>query len=103
MTARERKPPDEAGSGRLPNAGESRYGAAPASPRAKGRGRRSSARNRLVALQLTEPEVVPITARQYEQAVNALASMILSWARRQAASRVEPQEPDQHATPPDQE
>jgi hypothetical protein len=47
--------------------------------------------NRVLRLTLTEPETVPMTEEQRQQAVNALAAMIASWLRRRAHDSHKPQ------------
>jgi hypothetical protein len=42
--------------------------------------RRGDGRPRLPTLELTEPEIVPITPKQYRQAVDLLAAMIADYA-----------------------
>jgi hypothetical protein len=69
----------------LKPAGESRYGAASASPRDASIGQRGPDRSRAIVPRLTAPDIVPITEKQHRQAVDILAAMIVSWVERNAS------------------
>ena len=60
---------------------ESRYRARPPGP--AGASTNPEA-NRVLRLTLTEPDTVPITDDQHNQAVKALSAMIIAWLQRQA-------------------
>ena len=60
---------------------ESRYRPRPPGP--AGAGQHPGA-NRVLRLVLTEPDTVPITDDQRQQAVKALSAMVVAWLQRQA-------------------
>jgi hypothetical protein len=64
---------------------ESSYVAASASPLMAALAPRTPDRTRAIALRLTAPEVVAITEKQYREAVDLLAAMIVSWVQRDSA------------------
>ncbi|MEJ3741825.1 hypothetical protein WEI85_00785 [Actinomycetes bacterium KLBMP 9797] len=73
-----------------PPGGESRY-----RPRRSARPAAASPRpRRVLRLTLTEPDTVPMTEQQHQQAVAALAAMIVAWLQRRALD-----EPTQAAIP----
>jgi len=71
---------------------ESSYGAASAGAPAATRAPRTTDRSRAVAPRLTEPEIVPITPHQHQQAVTLLSAMIVSWLQRDTTPPVDPPE-----------
>ena len=60
---------------------ESRYRARPPGPAEVSQHPEA---NRVLRLTLTEPDIVPITDDQHQQAVKALSAMIVAWLQRQA-------------------
>jgi hypothetical protein len=66
----------------LPPEAESSYGAASPNPPRAATARPTPDRNRALALKLTAPEVVAIADKQYREAVDLLAAMIVAWVQR---------------------
>ena len=77
-------PPRPDGAAVSPAGGESRYGLRrPAGPGAR----------RVLRLVLTEPDTVAMTDEQHQQAVAALAAMIVAWLQRRAHDGISPPVP----------
>ena len=60
---------------------ESRYRRRPPGPAGTSRDPEA---NRVLRLVLTEPDTVPMTEQQHQQAIKALSAMIVAWLQRQA-------------------
>jgi hypothetical protein len=99
MAGRRRSSPAPAGSGSnapSPAGGESRYRPRrPARPATTGTAGRQVMRPRL-----TDPDTVAMTDAQHEQAVAALAAMIVAWLQRHAPDRAPDPEPAVASDPP---